>query len=104
MRRVTLGSLLGGSVSAVVLIQIYRQSNPRFFFSGILFPSVVRSHLFKMLSQPVGQSGAAIVYLNNGHGALGWTHAKACGRLVAGQLLGDIPSSNPAPFPVSRIS
>jgi glycine/D-amino acid oxidase-like deaminating enzyme len=103
MRRVTLGLLLGGSVSAVVLIQIYRQSNPRFFFSGIHFLPVVHCHLFTILSEPVRQAGQANVYLATEHGALGWTHGNACGRLVAGQLLGEKPAIEPAPFPASGI-
>jgi len=51
----------------------------------------------------VGQVGPENLYLNTGHGALGWTHANACGRLTAGLVLGEEPTSDVVPFLASRI-
>ena len=51
----------------------------------------------------LGQVGPENLYLNTGHGALGWTHANASGQLVAGLVLGLKPSEDIAPFLASRI-
>jgi D-amino-acid dehydrogenase len=50
----------------------------------------------------IGQAGPANLFLNTGHGALGWTHANASGQLVAGLVLGRKPSADIAPFLASR--
>ncbi len=51
----------------------------------------------------LGQTGPDNLYLNTGHGALGWTHANASGQLVAGLVHGLKPSEDIAPFLASRI-
>ncbi len=51
----------------------------------------------------LGQAGPDNLYLNTGHGALGWTHANASGQLVAGLVLGLKPSEDIAPFLAARI-
>lgn len=50
----------------------------------------------------LGQVGPSNLYLNTGHGALGWTHANASGKLVAGLVLGLAPSEDIAPYLASR--
>ena len=52
----------------------------------------------------LGQAGPENLYLNTGHGALGWTHANASGQLVAGLVLGLKPSEDIAPFLASMRS
>jgi len=52
----------------------------------------------------LGQAGPENLYLNTGHGALGWTHANASGQLVAGLVFGLKPSDDIAPFLASRNS
>ncbi len=52
----------------------------------------------------LGQAGPDNLYLNTGHGALGWTHANASGQLVAGLVFGLKPSEDIAPFLASRIT
>ena len=51
----------------------------------------------------LGQAGPSNLFLNTGHGALGWTHANASGQLVAGLVMGLKPSEDIAPFLASRI-
>jgi D-amino-acid dehydrogenase len=51
----------------------------------------------------LGQAGPTNLFLNTGHGALGWTHANASGQLVAGLVFGLKPSEDIAPFLASRI-
>lgn len=50
----------------------------------------------------LGQAGPANLYLNTGHGALGWTLANASGKVVAEQITGVSPSIDGAPFQASR--
>jgi len=50
----------------------------------------------------IGQAGPENLFLNTGHGALGWTHANASGQLVAGLVYGLKPSDDIAPFLASR--
>ncbi len=52
----------------------------------------------------LGQLGPENLYLNTGHGALGWTLANASAKVVAQQILGERPSINATPFLASRIS
>ncbi len=51
----------------------------------------------------LGQAGPDNLFLNTGHGALGWTHANASAQLVAGLVLGRKPSEDIAPYLASRI-
>lgn len=50
----------------------------------------------------LGQAGPTNLYLNTGHGALGWTLANASGKVVAEQITGASPSIDAAPFLASR--
>lgn len=43
------------------------------------------------------------VFLNTGHGALGWTHATASGKVVAERVLGEPPSFDATPFSPDRL-
>ncbi len=50
----------------------------------------------------LGSTPLANVFLNTGHGALGWTLATASGKVVAEQVLGEPPSFDTTPFLPSR--
>ncbi len=50
----------------------------------------------------VGPSGVEGLYLNTGHGTLGWTMACGSGKLVADLLLGRTPDIDPSGLTVSR--
>jgi D-amino-acid dehydrogenase len=50
----------------------------------------------------VGHTPLANLYLNTGHGQLGWTLATGCGRMCADVMLGRASPLDPAPYGVSR--
>jgi D-amino-acid dehydrogenase len=50
----------------------------------------------------VGRSPLENLFLNTGHGQLGWTLAAGSGRLCADVMLGRIPSIDPTPYGFSR--
>lgn len=50
----------------------------------------------------VGRAGWENLYLNTGHGALGWTHATGCGQMAAELVLGREPTMDATPFLASR--
>ncbi|MGJ8669670.1 MAG: D-amino acid dehydrogenase [Oceanococcus sp.] len=50
----------------------------------------------------IGASPVQGVYLNTGHGHLGWTQSLGSGRLLADLVCGDQPLIDPAPFRVGR--
>jgi len=50
----------------------------------------------------LGCTRLANVFLNTGHGALGWTLATASGKVVADQVLGGPPSFDATPFSPDR--
>ena len=50
----------------------------------------------------VGRSPLENLFVNTGHGQLGWTLAAGSGRLCADVMLGRIPSIDPAPYGFSR--
>ena len=52
----------------------------------------------------IGPARYANLYLNTGHGTLGWTMACGSGRLVAEMVSGEKPSIPPAAFQLSRDS
>ena len=51
----------------------------------------------------LGQLGPDNLYLNTGHGALGWTLANASGKVVSEQILGLEATIDPTPFLASRV-
>lgn len=51
----------------------------------------------------LGQVGPANLYLNTGHGALGWTLANASGKVVSEQIFGEESAIDRSPFLASRI-
>jgi D-amino-acid dehydrogenase len=50
----------------------------------------------------MGRTSIANVYLNTGHGPLGWTMAAGAGRLVADEIAGRPPALDPAPYRLAR--
>jgi D-amino-acid dehydrogenase len=50
----------------------------------------------------VGHTPVANLYLNTGHGQLGWTLAAGCGRMCADVMLGRASPLDPAPYRFSR--
>ncbi|MDA5194238.1 D-amino acid dehydrogenase [Govanella unica] len=50
----------------------------------------------------IGQSRIENVYLNTGHGHLGWTMASGSGRLLADLVLSKVPAIDPAPYDPAR--
>jgi D-amino-acid dehydrogenase len=46
----------------------------------------------------IGPSALQNLYLNTGHGTLGWTMAVGSGRLLADQLAGRVPEIDPRPY------
>lgn len=50
----------------------------------------------------IGASGVDGLWLNCGHGHLGWTMALGSSRLLVDQMLGQRPEIDPAPFAVSK--
>jgi D-amino-acid dehydrogenase len=46
----------------------------------------------------IGPTGLHNLYLNTGHGTLGWTMAVGSGRLLADQLAGRVPEIDPLPY------
>lgn len=60
-----------------------------------------------MSADGVGIMGATAVsnlYLNTGHGPLGWTMAAGAGKLVADEILGVAPGLDPAPYRLARFA
>lgn len=80
-----------------------------------LFPSYA-PHLDRAAAEPwaglrpvcadgvplIGRAGAANLYLNTGHGHLGWTLAAGSARLLADLMLGMRPEIDPAPYEARR--
>ncbi|HVK80255.1 MAG TPA: FAD-dependent oxidoreductase, partial [Verrucomicrobiae bacterium] len=52
----------------------------------------------------IGHAGLRNLWINTGHGHLGWTMAAGSGRLLAELLTGQPPSINPAPYALDRFS
>ena len=50
----------------------------------------------------IGETRVKGLYVNAGHGHLGWTQAAGSGALVASLLTGEEPSIEPAPYSVLR--
>jgi D-amino-acid dehydrogenase len=50
----------------------------------------------------VGRAGPAGLYLNTGHGTLGWTMACGSGRVIADLVSGRSPEIDAAELNVSR--
>jgi len=50
----------------------------------------------------IGETGIGGLYVNTGHGPLGWTMAMGSGRLLADIVDGRPPAIDPAPFRVGR--
>jgi D-amino-acid dehydrogenase len=46
----------------------------------------------------IGPAGIDGLYVNSGHGALGWTMAMGSAQLLVDQMLGDRPAIDPRPF------
>ena len=52
----------------------------------------------------LGPTPVRNLFLNTGHGHLGWPLAAGCARLVADQVMGCIPDIDPAPYSLARFS
>ena len=52
----------------------------------------------------MGRSTLANLYLNTGHGPLGWTMAAGAGQLVADELAGQTPGLDLAPYRLARFA
>jgi D-amino-acid dehydrogenase len=50
----------------------------------------------------IGEAPTAGLWINSGHGHLGWTQAAGSARLLADLMAGERPAIDPAPFAVSR--
>lgn len=50
----------------------------------------------------IGRTDVPGVYVNTGHGGLGWTQAAGSGRMLADLLLGETPAVDPEPFRPQR--
>jgi D-amino-acid dehydrogenase len=50
----------------------------------------------------IGETAIGGLYLNAGHGPVGWTLAAGSGRLIADQILGTNPDIDPAPYHPAR--
>jgi len=48
----------------------------------------------------IGPARIANLFVNTGHGTLGWTLAVGSGRLLADRIAGRVPAINPAPYAV----
>ena len=46
----------------------------------------------------IGPTALQNLYLNTGHGTLGWTLAVGSGRLLADQMAGRVPEIDPLPY------
>lgn len=46
----------------------------------------------------IGPAGPEGLFLNSGHGHLGWTHAVGSAKLLVDQMLGTTPALDPTPF------
>ena len=51
----------------------------------------------------IGPTRVKDLYLNTGHGYMGWTMSAASGRLLADQLMGNTPELNPADYAPTRL-
>jgi D-amino-acid dehydrogenase len=52
----------------------------------------------------LGRTPLRNLFLNTGHGQLGWTMAAGSGRVVADQILGRTPEVDPAPYALARFT
>jgi D-amino-acid dehydrogenase len=52
----------------------------------------------------LGRTSIRNLFLNTGHGQLGWTLAAGSGRLVADEILGRKPAVDPAPYALARFN
>src|SRR5690606_26729508 len=50
----------------------------------------------------MGPTPISNLYLNTGHGPLGWTMAAGAGRMVADLVAGRAPALDPAPYGLAR--
>jgi D-amino-acid dehydrogenase len=50
----------------------------------------------------ISSTSAANLYVNTGHGPLGWTTAAASGKLLCDLMCDDSPALDPAPFSLAR--
>lgn len=50
----------------------------------------------------IGGTSHSNLFLNTGHGTLGWTMACGSGRLIASLVSGDTPPLDPAGLDISR--
>ncbi len=85
------------------LVRLLNRVYPQISLDGLEMESWAGLRPMSADGRPlVGQAGPENLFLNTGHGALGWTHACACGQLVAGLMLGHEPTKDVAPFLASR--
>lgn len=52
----------------------------------------------------IGETGIGGLYLNTGHGHLGWTMAAGSAKLLADLLTGNVPAIEPTPFRATRVT
>ena len=50
----------------------------------------------------MGRTAIGNLYLNTGHGPLGWTMAAGAGKLVADEIAGRAPALDLAPYRLAR--
>jgi D-amino-acid dehydrogenase len=52
----------------------------------------------------IGATSLGNLFINTGHGHLGWTMAAGSAQLLADQMLGEAPAIDPAPFELARFA